>query len=93
MIWDGAPIQWCYAVQDFLAAGVASCLHLEPLAGYTPAVNLNERIGHYLKRVERRNRCCHERPTLPREVHPTVAGRCPKRHTLHARIRHAGYQL
>ncbi len=93
VIWDGAPIHRCQAVKAFLAAGAAARLHLEPLPRYAPDVNPDEGIWRYLKRVELRNRCCHDLPELQAEFTRGVARLRHKRHILKACIRHAGYQV
>jgi transposase len=48
VIWDGAPIHRCQIVKDFLAAGAAERLRLEPLPGYAPDLNPDEGIWRYL---------------------------------------------
>ena len=58
VIWDGAPIHRAQPVHDFLAAGGAARLHLEPLPAYAPDLNPDEGIWNYLKRVELRNVSC-----------------------------------
>jgi transposase len=68
VIWDGAPIHQCQPVQDFLAAGAARRLHLERLPGYAPERNPDEGVCNHLKRVERANRCGHDRTELRWEL-------------------------
>ena len=36
VVWDGAPIHRAHPIKDFLAAGAAKRLRLEPLPGYAP---------------------------------------------------------
>src|SRR5712692_6068779 len=50
--WDGAPIHRAQVVTEFLAAGAAERLHLEPLPGYAPALNTAAGVGNHLKPVE-----------------------------------------
>jgi transposase len=93
VIWDGSPIHRCQAVRDFLAHGSARRLHLEPLPGYAPDANPDEGIWRYLKRVELRNRCCHDLPELSAEFRRATTRLRHKRHILKACIRHVGYQV
>jgi transposase len=93
VIWDGSPIHRCQAVKDFLAQGDAGRLHLEPLPGYAPDTNPDEGVWRYLKRVELRNRCCHDLSELTAEFRRATARLRHKRHLLKACIRHAGYQV
>jgi len=68
VIWDGAPIHQCQPVKDFLAAGAAKRLHLERLPGYAPELNPDEGVWNHLKRVELKNRCCHDLDELRWEL-------------------------
>jgi transposase len=90
---DGSPLHRCQVVQDFLAAGAAQRLPLEPLPGYAPDVNPDAGVWRYLKRVELRNRCCHNLSELMGEFRRATARLRHKRHILKACIRHAGYQV
>jgi transposase len=49
VIWDGAPIHRCQPIKDFLAAGAARRLQLEPLPGYAPELNPAEGVWNLLK--------------------------------------------
>jgi transposase len=60
VIWDGAPIHRCQPIKDFLAAGAARRLQLEPLPGYAPELNPAEGVWNLLKRRELKNRCCRD---------------------------------
>ena len=93
VIWDGSPIHRCRAVKDFLAHGGAARIHLERLPGYAPDVNPAEGVGRQLKRVEPRNRCCHDVPELTGEFRHATARLRHKRHILQACIQHAGYSV
>jgi len=93
VIWDGAPIHRCQVVKDFLTDGAAQRLPLEPLPSYAPDVNPDEGIWRYLKRVELRNRCCHDLSELTREFRRATARLRHKHHILTASIRHAGYPV
>lgn len=93
VIWDGAPIHRCRVVKDFLAAGAAERLHLEALPAYAPDVNPVEGIWRYLKRVELRNRCCHDLRELKGEFRRATARLRHKLPILKASIHHAGYQV
>jgi transposase len=58
ILWDRAPIHRSQAVKDFLSAGAAARIHLEPLPSYAPELNPDEGIWNYLKRVELKNLSC-----------------------------------
>jgi transposase len=68
VIWDGAPIHRGKVIQAFLARGAAKRLHLEQLPGYAPELNPDEGIWNLLKRVELKNRCCHDLTELTTEL-------------------------
>lgn len=93
VIWDGSPIHRCQVVKGFLAAEAAQRLNLEALPGYAPDVNPVEGIWRYLKRVELRNRCCHDLTELRREVRHATARLRHKNPILKASIQHAGYPV
>lgn len=90
VIWDGAPIHRCQAVNDFLAAGAAQRLHLARLPAYAPDLNPDEGVWNLLKRGELRNRCCRDLDELGWEV--GLAIRRLRRHPdrLVACLRHTG---
>jgi transposase len=58
VIWDGATIHRSQEVKEFLAAGWASKIHLEPFPAYAPELNPDEGVWQHLKHVELRNLCC-----------------------------------
>jgi transposase len=91
VLWDGAPIHRAQVVQDFLAAGAAERLQLEPLPGYAPELNPAEGIWQYLKRVELRNVCCDDLPELRLELGLAVKRLRHKRHVLHGCVAQCGY--
>lgn len=91
VIWDGASIHRCQAVKDFLAAGAAHRLHLEQLPGYAPELNPDEGIWGYLKRVELRNRCCHDRDELRWELRCAIRRLHRKRHVVRGCFAECGY--
>jgi transposase len=94
VIWDGAPIHHGQPVKDFLAAGAARRLRLEPLPGYAPDLNpLDQGIWQHLKHVELANVCCTDPHQLRHELRQAVARLRHKRHLIHGAIRHAGYHL
>jgi transposase len=68
IIWDGSPIHKGQAIKDFLKRGAAKRLHLERLPGYAPDLNPDAGIWNYLKRVELKNRCCHDLAELRIEL-------------------------
>ena len=68
VVWDSISIHRSRAVKDFLAAGAAQRLWIEPLPGYAPELNPDEGVWNYLKRVELRNLVCHDLVHLHAEV-------------------------
>jgi transposase len=68
VIWDGAPIHRAQVVKDFLSAGAAKRIHLEPLPAYAPELNPDEGIWQYLKRVELKNLSCQNMAQLRDEL-------------------------
>lgn len=58
VLWDRAPIHRSRVVKEFLAAGAAARIHLEPLPAYAPELNPDEGIWSYLKGVELKNVSC-----------------------------------
>jgi hypothetical protein len=56
-------------------------------------VGFNEGIWRYVKRIELRNRCCHDLNELTDEFRRAMARLRHKRDILKACIRHAGYQV
>ena len=90
---DGAAIHRGQAVRDFLAAGGAKRLHLEPLPAYAPELNPDEGIWHYLKHVELRNLCCDDLPELQGELRRAVARLRHKSTVLQGCITEVGYAL
>jgi transposase len=91
VIWDGAPIHRAQVVKEFLAAGAAERLHLEPLPGYAPELNPAEGLWHYLKHVELRNVCCDDLPELRLELGLAVKRLRHKRPVLHGCVTQCGY--
>jgi len=93
VVWDGSPIHRCQAVKDFLAHGGAGRIHLAPLPGDAPDLNPAEGVWRQLKRVERRNRRCHDLPELTGAFRHAAARLRHKRPVLQACIQHAGYPV
>ncbi len=93
VLWDGASIHRGQAVRDFLAAGGAARVHLEPLPAYAPELNPDEGIWHYLKHVELRNLCCDDLPELQQELRRAVARQRHKPAVLQGCITEVGYAL
>ena len=60
-------------IKDFLAEGAAKRMHLERLPGYAPELDPDAGIWRYLKRVELKNRCCHDLPELRSELRLATA--------------------
>jgi len=73
VIWDGSPIHRWGAVQEFLAAGGAKRVHLEPMPGYAPDLSpLDQGCWHHLKHVEMRNLSCMDMEELHLEFHLAI---------------------
>jgi transposase len=93
VIWDGAPIHRGQPVKDFLAAGGATRIQLEPLPGYAPELNPGEGVWNYLKRVELRNVCCQDLNHLRGELRRAAARLRHKRHVIRGCAKQAGYHV
>ncbi|MGH3803211.1 MAG: transposase [Pseudonocardiaceae bacterium] len=91
VVWDGATIHRCQAVQDFLARGAAARLHLERLPGYAPELNPDEGVWNLLKRLELKNRCCQTMDELRSELGLAIRRLQRKRHLLRAGVAQCGY--
>lgn len=91
VIWDGSPIHRGQPVKDFLAAGAAARLRLEPLPGYAPDLNPDEGVWNLLKRVELRNCCFADLPQLHAELRRAAGQLRRKPHLIRGCIRQAGY--
>jgi transposase len=74
VIWDGAPIHRGKVIKAFLAQGAAKRIHLEQLPSYAPALNPDEGIWNYLKRVELKNVCCRDLGHLATELRKAKNG-------------------
>lgn len=73
VIWAGLPAHRGQAVKQFLRQGAAQRIHLEGLPGYPPDLNPDEGIWRYLKPVEMKNLCCHNRHELHYELRKAAA--------------------
>lgn len=89
VLWDGARIHHCKAVQEFLATLPDKRLHLERLPAYAPDLNPDEGIWHYLKNVELRNVVCETIQELRSELRRAIARLRHKRAVIQACIVHA----
>lgn len=91
VIWDGSPIHKGQPIKDYLAKGAAKRLHLERLPGYAPDLNPDEGIWNYLKRVELKNRCCHDLAELRVELLHAKERLRHKRDIIRSCSRQCGY--
>lgn len=73
VVWDGAMIHRCRAVQQFLAEGATQRLQLLPLPGYAPELNPVEGVWRWLKRVALANVCCDDVDELRYELKLALA--------------------
>lgn len=72
VVWDGIPTHRSRVVQEFLASDAGQSVWVEQLPGYAPELNPDEGIWSYLKRVELRNRVCHDLLQLRSELEQAV---------------------
>ncbi len=93
VIWDGAPIHRAQVVKDYLAAGGAARIHLEPLPAYAPELNPDEGIWNYLKRVELRNLCCDDLAELRLERRLAAARLRHRRAVIRGCMTQCGYAV
>lgn len=93
VLWDGAPIHRAQSIRDFLAAGGAARIHLEPLPAYTPELNPDEGIWNYLKQVELRNVRWDDLPELRQELRLATARLRHKRTVLQGCSTQVGYAV
>ncbi len=91
IIWDGSPIHKGQPIKDLLKRGAAKRLHLERLPGYAPELNPDEGIWNYLKRVELKNRCCHNLEELSVELRRAKERLRHKRAIIRSCSRQCGY--
>jgi len=91
VVWDGAPIHRAHPIKDFLAAGAAKRLRLEPLPGYAPELNPDEGIWHYLKHVELRNVRCQDLEHPDDELRRAVKRLRHKRSVIRGCFHQSGY--
>jgi transposase len=91
VVWDGAPIHWCQAVKDCLAAGAARRLHLERLPGYAPERNPDAGVWGHLKHVQLRNLVCRDLAELRQHLQRAVARLRQKARALFGFLREPGY--
>lgn len=90
IIWDGLPAHRSQPVKDFLQNGAAKRLHLEQLPGYAPDLNPDEGVWNYLKNVEMRNLCCHDRVELRHELRKAIARMRHKVDVIQSFVQQAG---
>jgi transposase len=69
VVWDNSPIHRRREVKEFLAAGAARRIHLEPLPPYAPELNPVEWLWGHCKGVELRNLACLDLEELHMEFH------------------------
>jgi len=69
VVWDNSPIHRRKEVKEFLAAGAARSLHIEPLPPYAPELNPVEWLWSHSKEVELRNVVCLDVEQLHMEFH------------------------
>jgi transposase len=91
VIWDGASIHRAQPVKDFLTAGAAARVQLVQLPAYAPDLNPDEGVWNHLKRVELKNRCCHDLDELRWELGLAIRRLRRKPGVLAACFQHCGY--
>jgi transposase len=90
IIWDGAPIHHDQFVTAFVAAARGQ-LCVEQLPGYAPDLNPDEGVWDQLKKVELRNRSCHDEQELRHELRLAIARLRQKPDLIRGFIKHYGY--
>jgi transposase len=91
VVWDGAMIHRCRAVQQFLSEGAAKRLQLLPLPGYAPELNPVEGVWCWLKRVALANVCCHDVDELRYELRLALSKLRYRSHVLRGCLNKVGY--
>jgi transposase len=69
IVWDNSPIHRRHEIKEFLAAGAARYIHIEPLPPYAPELNPVEWVWGHCKRVELCNVVCLDLEQLHMEFH------------------------
>jgi len=72
ILWDGSPIHRSHTIQEFLANGASSRIHLARLPAYAPELNPDEGVWQHLNGVELRHRCSVNLGHLRRELRDAV---------------------
>jgi transposase len=93
VIWDGSPIHRGPPIKAYLTRGAAKRIHLERLPGYAPDLNPDEGIWNYLKRVELKNRCCHDLAELQVELRRAKERLRHKRDVIRSCSAQCGYSV
>jgi transposase len=81
VVWDNSPIHRRKEIKEFLAAGAARSIHIEPLPPYAPELNPVEWLWSHSKKVELRNVACLDLEQLHMELHLAL-GRIRQRPSL-----------
>lgn len=90
VVWEGARIDRCQAVQEWLTASPKKRVKLVRLPAYAPELNPDEGIWSYLKYVELRNLVCQNLDELRRELRLAIARLRHKAHVLAGVITQTG---
>lgn len=72
LVWDGASIHFCKAVQAFLSTLPKGRLKLVRQPSYSPELNASEQLWNYAKNVDLKNRVFKSVAALKKEVENTL---------------------
>lgn len=84
VIWDGAPIHRSKELKRFLSEESQGRLHLESLPPYSPDLNPDEGVWHYLKCVCLKNVCCQDISSLKKELKRAISILRSRKHIITA---------
>jgi hypothetical protein len=91
VVGDGATIQRCQAVKDFLARGATRRLQLPRLPGYAPDLNPTAGVWNLLTRGQLKHRCCMDLDELRWELALAVRRLQRRRPRIRACFAQCGY--
>jgi transposase len=93
VVWDNSPIHRRQEIKEFLAAGAARCIHIEPLPTYAPELNPVEWLWGHCKEVEMPNLACLDLEQLHMELHLALGRIRQKPRLAHSFFEGAGLSL
>jgi transposase len=93
IIWDGARINFSWAVKDWLKTGGAALVRLEKLPAYAPELNPTEQVWQHLKNVDLANFCAHNLSELKQALCKAMDKLAPKRSIFKGFLKHVGFRV